>query len=112
MPEEVASALHLHLLRELQLASGLLRRARTQLEVALKNVGYREIMGIPWVMDLSWGYSWDIIDAMFHHFLLLRLLIESIGVKPNHTSLTLTLTHQHLNKRAQTKIRYRAPRDA
>ncbi|CAL1156288.1 unnamed protein product [Cladocopium goreaui] len=35
MPEEVASALHLHLLRELELACGLLRRARTQLEAII-----------------------------------------------------------------------------
>lgn len=40
MPEEVASALHLHLLRELQLACGLLRRARTQLEVGWESAGY------------------------------------------------------------------------
>lgn len=35
MPEEVASALHLHLLRELELACGLLRRVRTQLEAII-----------------------------------------------------------------------------
>eukprot|EP00435_Cladocopium_sp_Y103_P057754 s1878_g20.t1 len=35
VPEEVASALHLHLLRELQLACGLLLRARSQLEAII-----------------------------------------------------------------------------
>ena len=54
MPEEVASALHLHLLRELQLACGLLRRARTQLEVGWENAGYHGEMTSFWV-DLSWG---------------------------------------------------------
>ena len=65
MPEEVASALHLHLLRELQLACGLLRRARTQLEVGLENAGYHgKIMG-RWPV-FWWIYHGDIVGIWFH----------------------------------------------
>ena len=65
MPEEVASALHLHLLRELELACGLLRRARTQLEVGLEKCwvswgDHGEMTSF--LVDLSWGYSWDMIS--------------------------------------------------
>ena len=49
VPEEVASALHLHLLRELHLACGLLQRARSQLEV------------VKMWNEFSWIYHGDIV---------------------------------------------------